>query len=189
MSNQLTLDDARVQEHLRKQKSRPPVEELSIDHVKGILPAEWIRDTVRLDYGVDMRVELVAGEEVTGLEFSIQLKATDHLKTRGGDAVHRCKASAAEYYLRRPEPMMYVVYDAQADLAYWLWVKPYLKGLDEERPEWREHETVQIRIPQLSVRTALSVDEIEAYVRGWWKDAVPEVGGSEDHDPRAPNTF
>ena len=158
-------------------RTRPHVlEELSIQHVKGILPAEWIRATVHVDYGVDMQVELVAGDEVTGLGFSIQLKGTDQLQISGDYILHRCKVSTAKYFLRRPEPVMYVVYDAQGRHAYWLWVKPYLEGLNESRPGWREQETIGIRIPRLNVLSLASVEEIARYVQTWWAEVVPKIG-------------
>jgi len=161
------------------------LEELSLQHLKSILPPEWICREEHEDYGLDVRVELVAQEDVTALEFSVQLKATDHLKTSGGDVVHRCKVSTAAYFLRRPEPVMYVVYDAQGGEAYWLWVKPYLEGLDESRPGWREQETVGIRIPRLNVLSLASVEEIARYVQAWWAEVVPRVGAGDVSLPAA----
>jgi len=122
----------------REKKPRLPgltrafeLEALSRQYVERVLPANWICRRVEDDFGLDLRVEIGAEGQVTGLEFSIQLKATDHLKASGDDVVHRCKVSTAEYFLRRPEPVMYVVYDAQEEVAYWRWVKPYLDELDE----------------------------------------------------------
>ena len=44
------------------------LEELSIDHVRSILPAEWVRSTVHADYGLGIRVEIVAEGKMAGRE-------------------------------------------------------------------------------------------------------------------------
>ena len=123
---------------LPKRTREHVLEELSLQHLKSILPPEWISEEVRRDYGLDVRVELVAQEGVTALEFSVQLKGTNELDMSGGDVLHRCKVPTAHYFLKRPEPVMYVVYDAGGNTAYWVWGQPYWKGLDESKPGWRE---------------------------------------------------
>ena len=119
---------------------------------------------------------VVIGEQVTALEFSIQLKATDRLKTSADHVLHRCKVSSALYFLRRPEPVMYLVYDAQGETAYWLWVQPYLRELDDTRPGWRDQKTVQIRVPATNVLSSKSVPAIANAVQVWWARVVPAVG-------------
>jgi hypothetical protein len=61
------------------------LETLSRQHLERILPPEWVCRRVEDDYGLDLRVEIVAGDRVTGREFFIQLKGTDTLKTAGDD--------------------------------------------------------------------------------------------------------
>jgi len=161
------------------------LEELSLQHLKSILPPEWVCREEHKDYGLDVRVELVAREEVTGLEFSVQLKGTDRLKVSGGDVVHRCKVRTAGYFLRRLEPVMYVVYDAQGDAAYWVWVQPYLEGLDESRPGWRGQKTVEMRIPVANRLTRESIPVIEQHVRAWRERAAPTVGRVYPPTPQA----
>jgi len=161
------------------------LETLSIRHVESILPAEWICSIVQHDYGLDMRVEIVAHEQVTALEFSIQLKATDRLKTSGDDVLHRCHVSTAQYFLRRPEPVMYLVYDAQGEAAYWLWVQPYLRQLEERRSGWRDQKTVQIRIPRANRLTPQSIPAIADAVQVGWERVVPTVGWEYAPSPQA----
>jgi len=151
------------------------LEALSRWHVESNFPAEWICNSAREDYGLDLRVEIVAGEDVIGLEFSLQLKATDHLKIAGEDVVHRCNVSTAQYFLRRPEPVMYVVYDAQGKTAYWLWIQPYLRQLDKKRSNWRNNKTVQIRLPLANRLSSESIPAIANYVRSWWERMLSEA--------------
>jgi tetratricopeptide (TPR) repeat protein len=171
-------------QRLPKRSRAHVLETLSIQRVQSILPAEWICTSIHADYGLDMRVEIVSGEQVTGLEFSIQLKATDHLKTSGDDVLHRCKVSTAQYFLRRPEPVMYVLYDAQGDIAYWLWVQPYLRELDKNRRCWRDQQTTRIRIPRSSQLTRQSIPIIADAVEAWWGRVAPTVGWEYAPSPR-----
>ncbi len=64
---------------LPKRSRAHVLETLSRQHVESIFPAEWICRRVEGDYGLDLRVEIVADEQVTALEFSTQLKAIDYL--------------------------------------------------------------------------------------------------------------
>jgi hypothetical protein len=162
------------------------LESLSRQHVKGIFPPEWICRRVEEDYGLDMRVEIVAGEKVTGLEFSVQLKATDRLETSGDFVVHRrCKASTAQYFLHRPEPVMYVIYDAQGKVAYWLWVQPYLRQLNKTCPDWYERKMVKIRIPRTQRLTSDSVPVIANYVQAWQSLVTSAADQEYSPSPRA----
>jgi hypothetical protein len=153
------------------------LEAISRVHVEEIFSrAGWICQRPQDDYGIDLECEVVTGEEVSGLKFSIQLKATKGLKTSGGEVVHRCQVSTAQYFLQRLEPVMYVVYDGRGEVAYWVWVQPYLEGLDETRPGWREQQTVQIRIPLGNRLGADSIPLIEEHVRAWREGRAVEVG-------------
>jgi len=178
------------EQRLPKRTRAHVLETLSRQHVESTFPTEWVCRRVEDDYGLDMRVEIVAGEQVSGLEFAVQLKGTDHLRTSGEDVLHPCKVSTAEYFLHRPEPVMYVVYDAQEDTAYWLWVQPYLRGLDGASPGWRDRKEVQIRIPCANRLTREAVPEIAGYVQAWWARVMAVVGQEYPASPAgAPRPF
>jgi hypothetical protein len=120
----------------------------------------------------------------------VQLKATDHLRTSGDDVLHYCKVTTANYFLHRPEPVMYVVYDAREDTAYWLWVQPYLRGLDDASPGWREREKAHIRIPRANRLTRETIPLIADYVQAWWARVMAVVGREYPASPaEAPRPF
>ena len=48
--------------------------------LRGQLPSEWIIRTLPKDYGVDLEVEVVDGDHVTGQRIWIQLKGASRLK-------------------------------------------------------------------------------------------------------------
>jgi hypothetical protein len=99
--------------------------------------------------------------------------------------IHRCDVSTAQYFLRRPEPVMYVAYDARGEIAYWLWMQPYLCGLDETRPGWHHQKTVQIRIPCANRLTRESISAIADYVRSRQAHVTPAIGQEHAASPQA----
>ncbi|WP_439697405.1 DUF4365 domain-containing protein [Mucilaginibacter sp. AW1-7] len=85
------------------------------------IPDEWFYTVPGMDYGIDYQVEIAVNNQVTGLNFSIQLKG--HNKRSKGDfAKAVIKHTTLSYYKVRLEPVMIVVYEAEADEAYWAWV-------------------------------------------------------------------
>jgi len=170
---------------LPKRTRAHDLEALSRQYVERIFSPPWICRPVPADYGLDMRVEIVTDRQVSGREFSVQIKGTDQLKTSGTDVIHRCKVSTARYFLQRPELVMYVVYDANEETAYWVWVQHYL--LDRVRSGWLGQQTVQIRIPlakRLTPESLLAIaDDVEAWqerielILNWPGAAIAAFGG------------
>src|ERR1700759_281482 len=74
------------------------------------LPDEWHFNVPGNDYGIDYQVEISVNNQVTGLNFSIQLKG--HAKGSGGTyAKAVLKHSTLSYYKVRLEPVMIVVFE------------------------------------------------------------------------------
>lgn len=146
------------------------IEEESRQYVKQILPDEWVVQDVVKDYGIDLTVEIVIDEEVTGAPFSIQVKGTDKLVIRKrGYVAHRCKTSTLAYFLQRPEPVIYLVYDTQKKAGYWIWIKDYIR--QELKPSWRDQETATVRIPLENRFNADALREIAKRVLKFHKPA------------------
>ena len=170
---------------LPKRTRSHDLEALSRQYVERIFSPPWICRPVPADYGLDMRVEVVTDRQVTGREFSVQIKGTDQLRTSGTDVIHRCKASTARFFLQRFEPVMYVVYDANEETAYWVWMQPYLR--DKARSGWLSQKKVQIRIPlarRLTSESLLAIaDDVEAWqerielILNWPGAAIAAFGG------------
>jgi hypothetical protein len=149
---------------LPKRPRQHTLEKLSRQHVESILPPEWIVEGFENDYGLDLQVEIVKNEQVTGAHFYIQLKSTDHLVVRkDGYIAHPCKTSTLRYFLERPELVIYVVYDAQQQEAYWIWIQDYLRQTVEAG--WQNKEEITIRIPKKDTFDQKAVQEIEKRVR------------------------
>lgn len=144
---------------LPQRPRRHVIEEESRRHVREILPPEWIVEDTRNDYGIDLGVEIVKNESVTGATFRMQLKGTDSLSIRrGGYISHRCKTSALVYYLERPELVVYVVYDAKNRKSYWIWIQDYIR--QSLKPGWRKQTKATVKIPVDQILDAKAINEI-----------------------------
>jgi hypothetical protein len=93
-------------------------------YLENIIPDEWHFNIPTNDYGIDYQVEISLNEQVTGLNFSIQLKST--AKTNEGDfAKISLKRTTLNYYKVRLEPVMLILYDAEVNEAYWSWISEF----------------------------------------------------------------
>lgn len=73
------------------------------------------------DYGVDSSVEIVdSSDEVSGLRFFVQLKATDKPLASGGVRV-RLKRDSLTYLARQPGPVLVVLYHAPSQALFARW--------------------------------------------------------------------
>lgn len=142
--------------------------------VQQFIPSEWIAEKEKHDYGIDLRVEIAtpssilrrgeeeAASQVTGAYFSIQLKGTDDLNLNKAKTLisHRCAVSALNYYLNRPEPVIYLVYDAKNKKAYWVFIQDYMRT----RPDntWKKQDTFTIHIPVANIFDSDSIEEIRS---------------------------
>lgn len=142
-------------------------------YVQRFIPSEWLFEKEKHDYGIDLRVEITipsntvkhgkeeVASQVTGVYFSIQLKGTDKLfvNKERTHVSHKCKVSALNYYLSRPEPIIYLVYDAKADIAYWVFIQDYIRGQKDN--SWKNQESLTINIPIKNVFDKRSIEEIK----------------------------
>jgi hypothetical protein len=107
--------------------------DLSANYVeKQALLCDYAAERVRLDYGIDLMVTTFNRRgEVASSRIFFQLKATDRLKTvAGGDAVS-CRIERANllHWLDEAIPVVLVVYDARADIGYWLYIQRHFASL------------------------------------------------------------
>src|SRR5262245_13461857 len=121
------------------------LENETLNFVKQILPTEWIVSDGGKDYGIDLVVEIVENEQVTGAHFLMQLKGTDEINIQKDEyIVHSCKVSTLKYFLERPEPVIYLVYDAKDKVGYWIWIQDFIRNTLSAN--WKTKENVTIKI-------------------------------------------
>ena len=109
----------------RKQRTRQHViADLSINYVeRQALLAGYAVDRVQHDYGIDLSVSTydAAGAIENGF-LLVQVKATDHLSLLADQQTIALRVERADldWWLGGPLPVIVVLYDAQADVAYCL---------------------------------------------------------------------
>jgi hypothetical protein len=86
---------------------------------QGRLPAAWTWEIPEPDYGVDLRVGVVENNLVTGLEFLVQLKASDN-PSNGECEPIRLQVSTYNYLMASLSVAMLVKYIASEQEAYWV---------------------------------------------------------------------
>ena len=115
------------------------LETASENRFRILLPSEWTSDRPHNDYGIDLRVEIFSPEtggtgfRASGLEFAVQLKATDDETS----AAMRVGVSQDHlgYWQSLPYPVLIVRYKAATNELFARWV--------HERPNGPEEPTVK----------------------------------------------
>jgi len=152
-------------ESTRKKRTREHViADLSVNHVERfILRCGFSVERVFHDYGLDLYMSTYdsAGEAENGMVL-FQLKATDHLKLRAdGEALLlRIERTDLDWWLAETLPVILVAYDAQADIAYALYVQAHFAG--KQSTGRTTGRTVIVQIPTRNVLTEDAVRRFAA---------------------------
>lgn len=171
----------------RKRRTREHVlEDLSENHLERlILLAGHVLRRPKRDYGVDVTMFHFADDgTIESGEVRFQLKATDGLKLikRGSVISIPIKPGDLHYWQLEIYPFILIIYDALAEIAFWLHVQEYV-GLHPDCLD-PEQETVQVHIP---VANRLASESIAAF-RAMSLQTVQELRAPEERpdDRRKP---
>ncbi len=133
----------------RKRRTREHViADLSVNHVERfILRCGWTCERKQYDYGLDLYMETYNSYgEVENGRIAFQLKATDSLKLLADSTAIPIRLEWRDllFWLNERQPVILIVYDAQQDRAYWLYVQEYFR-----RQRWakRVGATTTVHIP------------------------------------------
>ncbi len=150
----------------RKLRTRAHVlADLSINHVeRQILLRGFAVNRMDTDYGIDLlMLTYTDGGEVESGHVLFQVKATDALPILKDEATITCRVEVADLKAWQDEwmPVILVVYDGQADKAYWLHVQQYLEEKNVSGEDLlADQDRVTIRIPH---RNRLNRRAVEKY--------------------------
>jgi hypothetical protein len=114
----------------RKTRTREHViSDLAVHHVEGpILRCGFTAERVLHDYGLDLYMTTYGAEgEAESGWVLFQVKATDHLTRTADGAAVICRIARPDLnrWMSETYPVILVVYDAPADMAYWLYVQAH----------------------------------------------------------------
>jgi hypothetical protein len=150
----------------RKRRTRGHViADLGVHHLEGhVLRCGFTLEPVRHDYGLDVAMHTfdTHGQAENGY-LCCQVKATDKLPVLAQQEVIAWRVAAADlrHWLNEPMPVILVVYDAQADRAYWLNVQDYFERPRAELGDIGQ--TVTVHIPLTNLLNEAAVKEFARY--------------------------
>jgi hypothetical protein len=150
------------------------------------MPLFIIRES-KPDYGVDYVAEVMTDErDATNWHLQIQLRSENPPRfVDGGAAISvRFETSALNYLFRWPGRSIVVAYDAAGGQLYWEWTERIVAALDSSERDWRNQETVTVRVPTSNRLAFESADGIRGEVLNYHRRAAAVqkaalVGGSE----------
>jgi hypothetical protein len=119
---------------MRKRRTREHViADLSVNHVERlVLRCGWTVERSRHDYGIDLYMQTYnADGEVENGWVRFQLKATDSVKRSADGTVIPLRLEWRDllFWLNEGEPVILILYNAQEDRAYWLYVQEYFRQI------------------------------------------------------------
>ena len=133
------------------------LEELSERFFRASMPRNWVCERPSHDYGVDLRVDLFADNNATGLELLVQLKSA--AKPTGGDTeVIRVRTATYNYLRDKLQTVMLVKFVESEDEAYSL----LLRDIPEPT---QEQETFSVHIPRANRLSIIPWAVIQEHVR------------------------
>ena len=147
----------------RKRRTREHIlEDLSENHLeRNVLLQGHVLRRPQRDYGVDVIMFHFADDgTIENGEVRFQLKATDGLNVIQQERVisFPIKTGDLHYWGLEIYPFILVVFDAQADVAFWLHVQEYIKL----HPESVSPEQVSVNV-HIPVSNKLTVESIETF--------------------------
>jgi hypothetical protein len=157
---------------MRKRRTREHViADLSVNHVERlVLRCGWTVERSRHDYGIDLYMHTYdANGEVENGWIRFQLKATDSPRWSADGTVVSLRLEWRDllFWVNELQPVILILYDAQEDRAYWLYIQEYFR-----QKRWAERagtsSTVTVHIPTDNV-----VDEVVIRLFARFRDERP----------------
>ena len=138
----------------RKRRTREHIiADLSINHVeRQVLLCGHAPERVFYDYGYDLLLlTFDSNGEPEADDIRVQVKASDNLRTvRDGSAFAvRVERSDVARWTYERVLVVLILYDAQADSAYWLDVKDYFRHLDDFNI-FTAPKTITVHLPRIN---------------------------------------
>lgn len=125
---------------------------------ENCLSNEWYAEKPGYDYGIDYNVSIVINNQVTGLNFSVQIKSTEKEESQQYVPIS-LKKSTLGLFQARLEPILLIAYVQEDKEAYWHWYNDLSFDLTSKQ------ETYRVNIPRANRLSVIDWDEITQYVQ------------------------
>ncbi|MFC4162843.1 DUF4365 domain-containing protein [Epilithonimonas zeae] len=122
------------------------------------LPNEWFADKPDHDYGIDYITHISVNGQVTGLNFSVQLKSKEKESNKQHVSIS-IKQSTLGLFNTKLEPVLLVAYVQEDKEAYWYWYNDL--NLDLTKIQ----KMVRINIPRANKLSQIDWNVVTKYVQ------------------------
>lgn len=122
---------------------------------------DWIISTVQPDYGLDLRIELVRDNQVTGEEFYVQIKGRKQIQISDDQVVEiEIPQATINYWLGKLHPVLIVLVDVTQKRFWFDW----LEYAYSDYPRLKDdHRNVNLALSGNGSKDSL-IDEISNYL-------------------------
>ena len=132
----------------------------SIDIFKQKIPKHWvIRGVTERDYGIDLFVEIVQDDHITGKLFTCQLKSIEKIKNNL--TCNNIKPSTFNYWYALPTTTFVFFIDIQNKEAYYCNVKKYIR---QNYEKFKKGTLKNIKFDKDFSLSKLNEDDIEKFL-------------------------
>ena len=141
------------------------IADLSVNHVERLVLREGhVVERVTYDYGYDLLFSTFHNGRCENGQAYIQLKATDHLKEFGDGKTISLTLTRADVnlWLGATVPVFLILWDATMDVAYWLYVQPYVNS-SGQFPLPPGQKTLTVRLSKEDVLTQAVIARFREY--------------------------
>lgn len=156
-------------------------EELSVNYVeKAALLNGYSVQVVDHDYGYDLIVFTYDRKgEIENGQIYFQLKAKQNVEFVKGGEFLSYSVSKRDLHLWKGErfPVIFVVYDVQNDVAYWLHVQDYIRNAAQKT----NTQSLSLNIPRANLLNASAMAHIAA-IKEKVQARIDKFLDNEDHD-------
>ncbi len=166
----------------RKKRPREHViADLSVNFVERyIFLCGYSVERIEYDYGYDLQIFTYdENGEIENGQIYVQLKATNSLiKLVDNETVtFKLTRSDLELWLHEPMPCILIIYDAQSNEAYWLYLQAYFET--SEKFDLRQvRDSVVVRLPKKNI---INQEAIKKFAK-FKNDVLKQLRGVVRHD-------
>lgn len=122
------------------------------------VPNEWFSDKPEHDYGIDFNTNIVINDQVTGLNFSVQIKSHE-TESNPNYSIIVLNLSTLRLFNTRLEPILLVSYVRSESEAYWAWYNDLSINL------LSSNKTTTVNIPKSNKLSVINWNKVISYVQ------------------------
>lgn len=166
----------------RKKRPREHIiADLSVNFVERyIFLCGYSVERIEYDYGYDLQIFTYdENGEIENGQIYVQLKATSSLIKLVDNATVTFKLTRSdlELWLNEPMPCILIIYDAQINEAYWLYLQAYFENLEKFHIQ-KIRDSIVVRVPTKNIINQEAIKKFATFKN----DVLKQLRGVIRHD-------